>query len=70
MKKQKFKSLSLKKNVVANFDGNEINGGISGGACVKSNRCPISHNCPPTVVHTCQYSDQRTCTLSYIYCTS
>jgi len=59
MKKQNFKSLSLKRNTISNFDLGEINGGISGTACGPSKACGFH-----TVNHTCAYSDRRTCTLA------
>jgi hypothetical protein len=63
MKKQNLTSLSLKKNTISNFNKvEEIKGGISGTACVPS------RNCHYTVVHTCNNSDLRTCTLSYVQC--
>ena len=64
MKKQTFKTLSLKRNTISNFDQGEINGGISGTACGPTKRCQY------TVVHSCNYSDLRTCSLSYVQCTA
>jgi hypothetical protein len=65
MKKQNFKSLLLNRNTISNFDLEEINGGISGGACGPSSQCQYE-----TVVHSCNYSDLRTCSLSYVQCTA
>ena len=63
MKKQNLTSLSLKKNTISNFKEVEIKGGISGGACGSKTACQQA-----SVVHTCNYSDLRTCTMSIIHC--
>ncbi|WP_420573973.1 hypothetical protein [Kordia sp.] len=63
MKKQNFKSLTLKKRMISNFSIQEIQGGISGHACGSKKACQQA-----SVVHTCQYSDLRTCTNSIINC--
>ncbi|WP_298516735.1 hypothetical protein [uncultured Kordia sp.] len=60
MKTKNLKSLKLKKNTVSTFDYVQVNGGISGTACGGSRAACA----PQTVVHTCQHSDKRTCTLT------
>lgn len=63
MKKQNLKSLTLKKNTVSNFEIVKVNGGISGNHPICNPSHADSRCCPHSVVHTCNYSDQRTCTL-------
>ena len=65
MKKQNFKSLTLKRNTVSNLEQGEITGGISGGACESHGN---SECCPSSFDVSCRLTDQRTCVNSILYC--
>ncbi|WP_046743722.1 hypothetical protein [Kordia zhangzhouensis] len=62
MKKQNFKSLKLNKKSISNFEITGISGGITGHHWTCNPSHVDSKCCPATVVHTCNYSDERTCT--------
>ncbi|MCH2196993.1 hypothetical protein [Kordia sp.] len=66
IKTKNLKSLKLKKNTVSTFEYVAVNGGISGTACGGSRTACA----PPTVVHTCQLTDEIGCTVSFVLCTS
>ena len=64
MKKQNFKSLTLKRNTVSNLEQVEITGGISGGACGSHGNsacCPGSYNVECV-------TNERGCTTSILHC--
>ncbi|WP_298521188.1 hypothetical protein [uncultured Kordia sp.] len=61
MKKQHFKSLALKKNVVANLKEQEIQGGRTGAVCEET------YTCVTRVVYTCQFTDVRTCSMNTVF---